>query len=84
LPPSKPNDVHVQVEAPFVFRANDPRPDKPPTPNPVPIRQVELSPVRDLPRPASFALPALPPARTKPAHHGVFAKIKGFFSSIFS
>jgi AMIN domain len=86
LPPSKPNDVHVQVEAPFVFRAADPRADNSPVPRPRPIRQAELPPVGDLPRPASFALAALPPAqtRTKPAHHGVFAKIKGFFVAIFS
>jgi hypothetical protein len=88
LPPSKPNDVHVQVEAPFVFRAtdlraNDRKVDDHPTPKPAPDREAELLP--DLPRPASFETEVLPPPqiRTKPAHHGVLAKIKGFFVTIF-
>jgi len=86
LPPSKPNDVHVQVEAPFVFRAQDMRADNRPVPKPAAIREVELLPVRDLPRPATFTTEVLPPPQTqaKPAHHGVFAKIKGFFATIFS
>lgn len=81
LPPSKPNDVHVQVEAPFVFRADEARTENPP----VVIAQTEVPP-HALPRPASFQIGALPPAqsRVKPSHHGVFAKIKGFFSTIFS
>jgi hypothetical protein len=81
LPPSKPNDVHVQVEAPFVFRADDR-----PVPKPAPIREAELLPVRDLPRPASFEIEVMPPPQTqaRPAHHGVLTKIKGFFVAIFS
>ena len=91
LPPSKPNDVHVKVEAPFVFRADDLRAeDLPaknrPAPQPAPIHEAALLPTRDLPRPATFNTEVLPPPQTqaKAAHHGVFAKIKGFFSSIFS
>ena len=86
LPPSKPNDVHVQVDAPFVFRAEDLRADGRQSPKPAVIREVELSPVPDLPRPASFEIGVLPPppAQARPAHHGVFAKIKGFFAGIFS
>jgi AMIN domain len=83
LPPSKPNDVHVQVEAPFVFRAQDMRADNRTVPKPASIREVELLPVRDLPRPATFTTEVLPPPQAKPAHHSVFAKIKGFFSAIF-
>jgi hypothetical protein len=80
LPPSKPNDVHVQVEAPFVFRADDR-----PVAKPAPIREAELLQVRDLPRPATFETEVLPPRQThaKPARHGVLAKIKGFFVAIF-
>jgi hypothetical protein len=80
LPPSKPNDIHVQVEAPFVFRADDR-----PIPKPAPILEAELRSVRDLPRPASFQIEVLPPPQTqaKSAHHGVFAKIKGFFVAVF-
>jgi AMIN domain len=85
LPPSKPNDVHVQVEAPFVFRAEDLPANNRPAPKPAPIREAALLPVRDLPSPASFETGVLPPpqSQAKPAHHGAFAKIRGFFSAIF-
>lgn len=84
LPPSKPNDVHVQVDAPFVFRAEDVRPDS--VMKPVGVRETESLPVGDLPRPATFQTEVLPPRQiaSKPAHHGVFGKIKGFFAAIFS
>jgi len=86
LPASKPNDVHVQVDAPFVFRAEDLPPNKPAVATPVPVPKVELVASRDLPRAASFELDALPPpqSRSKATHHGVFGKIKGFFAGIFS
>ncbi len=84
LPPSKPNDVHVQVEAPFVFRADEARTDHPPLAKPTVI--AEAQPPHDWPRPATFQIGALPPpqGRTKQRRHGAFAKIKGFFSTIFS
>jgi len=86
LPPSKPNDVHVQVEAPFVFRAEDLRGNDRPAPKLAPIREAELLQVRYVPRPASFEVEVLPPPRAhaRAAHHGVFAKIRGFFAAIFS
>jgi hypothetical protein len=85
LPPSKPNDVHVQVEAPFVFRAEDLPASNRPVPKPAPIREAALLPVRDLPHPATFETEVLPPpqAQARPAHHGPFARIKGFFAAIF-
>jgi hypothetical protein len=82
LPPSQPTDIHVQVEAPFVFRASDPNADSPRVPKPAPILEAELLQVPDWPRPASFETEVLPPPRARP-HHGVFAKIKGFFATIF-
>src|SRR5580692_3985833 len=86
LPASKPNDVHVQVDAPFVFRAEDLPANKPPAPKAVAIPQVELVATTAVPRPATFSTEVLPPPqnRSKPARHGVFAKIKGFFAGIFS
>ena len=86
LPASKPNDVHVEVEAPFVFRASDP----PPSPAPVQeARRLPLSyssppqpmPIMVLPPPP----PAPPPvqAQAKPPRRGFFGKIKGFFAAIF-
>jgi len=87
LPPSQPNDVHVQVDAPFVFRASDLRAnnasaDSLPVPKPAPISEAELLDIADWPRPASFETEVLPPPRARP-HHGVFAKIRGFFVTIF-
>ena len=65
LPPSKPNDVHVQVEAPFVFRAADMPANHPPAPKPAPIPDAQSLPVRDLPRPATFETEVLPPAQSQ-------------------
>jgi hypothetical protein len=80
LPPSQPSDVHVQVEAPFVFRADDL-----PAAKPAPILEAERLQARDLPRPATFETEVLPPPQNqaRSSHHGVFAKIKGFFAAIF-
>lgn len=72
LPASKPNDIHVQVEAPIVFRASDPAP--------APAEEASLLPLRDMPVRVSFEAVALPP---KPVRHGFFGKLKGFFSTIF-
>ncbi|MBZ5572179.1 MAG: AMIN domain-containing protein [Acidobacteriia bacterium] len=78
LPPSKSNDVHVQVEAPFVFSARDLPPARP-----APTGEVRLLPLRGLPPPTYLQTTALPPSHIKPARHGLFGKIKGFFAAIF-
>jgi hypothetical protein len=75
LPASKPNDVHVQVDVPMVFRASDPPPVRP-----APAEEASLLPLRDMPVQASFEAVVVTP---KPAHHGFFGKLKGFFSTIF-
>jgi hypothetical protein len=80
LPPSKPDEVHVQVDVPFVFRANDTASEASEA-RFAPTREAERLPVRDLPRPAWFQVAALPPA--KAPHHGFLGKVKGFFSAIF-
>jgi len=66
----------VQVEAPFVFRADDP-----PPPEPAPAREAALLPLADLPHPALLQTAVLPPPG-KP-RHGVFGRIKNFFAAIF-
>jgi hypothetical protein len=82
LPRSKPNDIHVQVDVPFVFRAND-VPSEQPLPQPAPTREAELLPARELPRPALLEIAVLPPHQAKEPHHGFFGKLKGFFAAIF-
>jgi hypothetical protein len=75
LPASKPNDIHVQVDAPMVFRGSEPSPVRP-----APSEEASLLPLRDTPLPASFGAVVAPP---KPAHHGFLGKVKGFFAAIF-
>ena len=83
LPPSEPNDIHVQVEVPFVFRAEEEHGTEIPQAQPAPIREAELLPIRDLPRPALVEIAGLPPRQAKALHHGLFGKLKGFFAAIF-
>jgi hypothetical protein len=84
-----PNELHVQVEAPFVFHATGPPP--------APVEEVRALPPDSRPGAApALAGPLPPPANdtSKPAgieaassHHaparGFFRKIGGFFASLF-
>jgi hypothetical protein len=86
LPATKPDEVHVEVEAPFVFRATDSQ-----LPQPAPTSEAERLPMVYSRRPQSLQSAVLPPPappapprpEPKPAHRGVFGKIKGFFAAIF-
>jgi hypothetical protein len=88
LPPSQPDDVHVQVEAPFVFRGKQDS-----TATTAPKDEAAAPPVRKPPaEPAPPAtidpqvqpLPApVPQTQTKPEHRGVLRKIGRFFSAIW-
>ncbi|HEY1679854.1 MAG TPA: AMIN domain-containing protein [Candidatus Sulfotelmatobacter sp.] len=86
LPPSRPNDVHVQVDAPFVFSATSRAPAVPPAPMtaarelPIeysPERQVHLDAVIQAPQPERAPRP------NKDDRHGFFGRVGGFFSKIF-
>lgn len=77
LPPSNAKDVHVQVDAPFVFRADDPSPARS-----VPVVSIEILPLRS-PEPAE-PIQASVSAPAKPERHGFFGKVRGFFAAIFS
>jgi len=88
LPPGKPGETHIQVEAPFVFRATDPVPEQQAKNSPM-GSVAPNQPVRPSAGP-NAANPALndPPAQSASAsqsneHHGFFGKVKGFFSGIF-
>jgi hypothetical protein len=86
LPPSQSNEVHVHVDAPFVFSAKD-QATIPAAPvqaaSELPVadssgRQVHLDAIVQAP-PA----PA-PPTPAKGQRHGFFRRLKGFFSGMFS
>lgn len=88
LPASKPNDVHVEVDAPFVFRASDPAP-----PPPAPVQEAQRLPLRYSSPPERVQTTVLPPpipaaapptqAQAKPPRRGFLGKVKGFFAAIF-
>lgn len=84
-----PNELHVQVEAPFVFHATGPPP--------APVEDVRALPLDSRPLAApALATPLPPPARESPkaagseaasAKHpparGFFRKLGGFFAALF-
>jgi hypothetical protein len=80
LPAPDKNQVHIQVDAPFVFRATDPSPR-------APYREVAQLSLIYSPRPAPLEVMVLPPppqlAEAKPKNNGFFGKIKGLFAAIF-
>ena len=87
LPASQPNDVHVQVDAPFVFNARSRAAAVPPAPLtaarelPVeysPERQVHLDAVVQAPMADKASDPA-----NKGDRRGFFGRVGGFFSRIF-
>lgn len=83
------NEIHIQVDAPFVFRGDQPAP-APPAPT---LATLHLS---ALPHAFTEELAVLPPAQSSPApaqptavkssagkHKGVFGHIRSFFAAIF-
>ena len=83
LPASQPNEVHVQIDAPFVFSAKDraaktlPSPVQAARDLPVEdyaVRQVHLDTVVESPAPEKTK---------KSEHRGFFRRVRGFFSAIF-
>jgi hypothetical protein len=85
LPPSQPNEVQVQVEAPFVFHSR-----KPATPAPtaeaaaLPVKQSSTEPVylaAQVDPPASGAASAV--AEPKAERHPFMHRVKRFFAAIF-
>jgi hypothetical protein len=75
LPASKPGTARVEVDAPFVFRAED----APPTS--APDLSSETLPMSRSTNPAPVLTMADPPR--PPPSKGVMGRVKGFFSSIF-
>ena len=84
LPPSQPNEVHVQVDAPFVFTGKKHAAAAVPLP---PIESARELPIEESPERQLHLDPVVqpPPAdkqSTKP--HGFFHRVKGMFSALFS
>jgi hypothetical protein len=83
LPPSQPNVVHVQIDAPFVFTAKN----RAASASPVPAQAARDLPVDDSPARQvhlDTVVEAPPPEKpTKPEHRSFFRRVKGFFASIF-
>lgn len=82
LPPSKPNDVHVQVDAPFVFTSKDRNAN--PLSEPLQAAKdlpVEDSPARQVHLDAVIQAPL--PEKNKPERRGFFQRVGGFFAGIF-
>jgi hypothetical protein len=88
VPPSQPNDIHVQVEAPFVFSAKS----RMAIPPPAPTEEVASLPVLSPLRPATLDTIVQPPTpapsvqssdRSASVPRRFFRKVKGFFVAIF-
>jgi hypothetical protein len=77
-----PNQLHVEVEAPFVFHGNGAPP--------APVEDVSALPIDSRSQAAPpLAAPLPPPAGSgtttanRPPSHGFFKKLSGFFSALF-
>jgi hypothetical protein len=83
LPASKPNDVHIQVDAPLVFEAKN-RTNAPA----IPTAEAAALPVKESPAPTVWLQTQVqpPPVSTptpQPEHRGFMHRIKRFFGGIF-
>jgi hypothetical protein len=67
----KSSEVHMQVDAPLVYRGNDPLP--------APTEEAQKLPVLSAP-PETPTIVALPPAKP---HPGFFGRLRHFLSSVF-
>lgn len=84
LPASQPNEVHVQVDAPFVFTAKDRAAGAPPAP----VQAARELPVEDSSaRQLHLDAVVQPPPqekKTKAEHRGFLHRVGRFFAGIFS
>jgi hypothetical protein len=79
LPPGQPNDFHVQVDAPLIFRGrNDSAGAR------AAVQEAGQLPVMESSgRSATLQVQALPPPSDHSQHRGFLGRIKGFFAAIF-
>ncbi len=85
LPPSQPDDVHIQVEAPMVFHGK-PHSDAPPAPTgeaaALPVMESSARPAR-LETQVEAPPAPVPGNQTKPGHRSLLRRIGRFFAGIF-
>lgn len=83
LPPSRPNDVHIQVDAPFVFTAKKRQPSAPAEALQV-AKDLPMQEVSERRAEVGATIQALPPEnKPQPEHRTFFRRLSGFFASIF-
>jgi AMIN domain-containing protein len=86
LPQAKPSDIHVQIEAPLVFRGTDKTRTVTQTASNMPPKPVSAQPKSDPAAPIPPATPPPNPVEQAPApkqHRGFFGRVKNLFSSMF-
>jgi len=86
LPPSQPGEVHIQVDAPFVFQAKN-RPNRPP---PAPTSEAAALPVMaSTTEPVRIEAQVQPPpaqapsTQTEPEHHRLLRRVGRFLAGVF-
>ena len=87
LPASRPDEVHIQVDAPLVFHASEVAANGP---QPAPTREagrLQLVSARRETKLQTFVLPPSPsqpvPSQASANRHGFFGKMKGFLATMF-
>lgn len=83
-PPPDPGNVHVTMEAPFVFNASGPPPKVPDAPA---MQRRNLASMQPIPGPGALppasAAAQTPAEKKKSEKRGFFGRIRGLFASIF-
>ena len=80
LPPSQPNDLHVQVDAPLIFNAKN----RAASAQAAVVQAAQDLPMEDSPaRQVHLDAMVQAPAPEKPEHRGLLHRVKGFFGAIF-
>jgi hypothetical protein len=87
LPPSQPNDVHMQVDVPFVFHAGDRAASSSAADASIPAAPIltakNLPPTDSSTREVHLDTVVQPPQEKKTEHRGFFGRVRGFLASIF-
>lgn len=81
--PYKKQDLHVQIEAPLVFRGSDRVRTTQTATNMPPKAPAQPSPPPSAPAPTPQAKPAAQIPKAETEHRGFFGRVKGVFSAIF-